>query len=51
MGGAGRAALLALAPRESPPNYPQVSVPVVDDDMQFTVYRPRSVHTEELTSR
>ena len=47
LGGASRAALLALSPRESPSNDPDVTAPVVDDDVQFTVYRPRSVHPEE----
>ncbi|HVD87686.1 MAG TPA: TIR domain-containing protein [Jatrophihabitantaceae bacterium] len=48
LGGASRAAaLLALSPRESPPDYPDATAPIVDDDVQFTVYRPRSVHPEE----
>ena len=47
LGGASRAALLALSPRESPSNDPDETAPVVDDDVQFTVYRPRSVHPEE----
>ena len=47
LGGASRAALLVLSPRESPSDAPDVTAPVVDDDVQFTVYRPRSVHPEE----
>ena len=34
---------LPYPPRVAP-DYPDATAPIVDDDVQFTVYRPRSVH-------
>ncbi len=48
LGGASHAAFLAARPWESASETRERTEPiVVDDDVQFTVYRPRSVHPEE----
>ena len=48
LGGAGHAAFLAARPWEPASESRELTEPiVVDDDVQFTVYRPRNVHPEE----